>query len=1255
MSWLRLTLVAFSSMMLLILVLLGVLLFTSAGNQLIWQQLKASMPTLQGELVDGHLGRGLRLHGLRYDSPALEIQADDLTFDWRLASLLSGRLIIDDLVLSNGSLIYRSDAANDAPDEPEPTTQSGEADSLIYLPLDLQLKQLTVARLRIATPDVVVGVAQLQASASWQGTQLRLISSQSSDVDVQLLPSVPDPDAKPERPSAKPEALLREPFNEQKVRQQIETLPTVFFPFDLTVEQFAVQRARYHQVGFDTGLFDVSLQGQFVGTELTVDALDVAHSFGGLALQGTMSFVDYYPMQVTLKGLSKVDWLDKQLHGRRATLQVAGPLTDLQGKLGLDGKEGAELKLRLNTLAPDLPFETSLIWKQLQWPLRGEPDLRLLNGKLSASGHLSAYQMTLHSQSEILDLPHAKLDLSLKGSLQGVEIKPLSLTSPDGALALTGKLDWQRGVHWLGNLELKSGNLNSWLPELSGRIGAKLATEFVYRAPHWQLKIPSMQANGQLNGYPLALSGRLSGDDQQMWRFENIRLNSGSNRMLLDGALGRNWQARASLDATDLGLLHPELQGAVKAQFDLSGSAKQPVVKGQLQSERLILSGVRMHDLQAQGALTMGRIWQGDLQMSLGRLRSGSTRIQDLLLSLKGSEESHDLRLSFAGNPLASELRLHGQWRGKRWQGELSSGHFDTLIGRWQLDAPLSISVAASMRQVALGAQCWRSDDASLCLKAAELSGEQGDLDLALTQFATQKLRPLFPERMDWIATLGLEGRVGWRRGIPHANLALISEPGQLIADKFVSAYDKLSLSTSLDEQQGAVVLHFASRQLGRADINLLISDPMGERTLGGELAIHDLRLYSLAPLMDELKNTRGRINANGRMAGTLAKPLFYGKVTLQEGIIETSAELAKITDLSSELLIDGASARLSGRMKVGKGTMELTGRVSWAGDVPDGSITLLADTLEVGLAGYGRARVSSNLVLLFGQEIRLTGQVRIPWARILVKSLPDSAVSVSDDVEIVTKRRAAQPAKRVQLPIWLDLSVGLGGDVRLDALGLKTKLVGGLRLVQNPQVPLRADGVISLDDGRFKSFGQNLLIREGKLQFSGNPAAPYLLVKAERDPETMEDKDITVGVKVTGPVAQPKIEIYSEPQLAESEKLSYLLRGKSSTSSGTTSNDEAMTGILLGAGLSQANGVVSDIAETFGFSDVSLDSSGSGDETQVSISGYLMPGLQLQYGMGVFTSISEVRLRYELMPRLYVQVMSGLNQALDLFYKFEF
>ena len=71
MSWLRMTLVACSSLLLLMLVLVGLLLFTSMGNQLLWQQLKAALPTLQGELTDGHLGRWVTLKALRYEIPEL--------------------------------------------------------------------------------------------------------------------------------------------------------------------------------------------------------------------------------------------------------------------------------------------------------------------------------------------------------------------------------------------------------------------------------------------------------------------------------------------------------------------------------------------------------------------------------------------------------------------------------------------------------------------------------------------------------------------------------------------------------------------------------------------------------------------------------------------------------------------------------------------------------------------------------------------------------------------------------------------------------------------------------------------------------------------------------------------------------------------------------------------------------------------------------------------------------------------------------
>lgn len=1250
MSWLRLTFVALSSLLLLLLVLVGLLLFTAAGNQLLWQQLQSSQPTLQGELASGHLGQGWTFRHLDYRSSLLDVQADELRLKWQLGALLSGRLLIDEVQLDQGRIQIHP-LADPLPDpESEELLQTEPMDQLIQLPFGIQLKRLLVRDFVLTTPDVRVAVGRLQAAANWHGSRLQLEHADGADVDVALLPS-PKSSATKKETTAPP---LTKPFDARVVQQQIELLPKVFLPFTLEVEQFNVQRARYHQTGFDTGLFDVQARAGFEGVELRVAQLQVWHPWGELRLKGQMTFQDYYPMQFELQGLSKVPWLDKQLVGRQARLSAVGPLTDLQTKLVVEGTEGLTMKARLNTLAPDLPFETEAQWQTLQWPLKAA-EYALTKGTLRASGRLSDYRASLRSQVKVQELPISKLDVTLTGSLDGIALAPLNITTGHSHLGATGKLSWVRGIHWLGKLEAKSSNLQEWLPELSGRINGSVTSEFAQNDDHWQLKLPAIQASGQLNGYPLTLSGKLSGDDRMAWRFERIALNSGGNQLLLDGELASRWRLHGTLQAPKLDVLYPELGGAMSGQLSLSGNAQTPVIQASLQADEVSLAGTRLRQLALDVSMSLGTLWQGDAKLTLGRLRSGSQRLQDLELSITGTEKSHQIALQFQGKPIASTLALQGRWTGHQWQGELGSGQLETPIGPWHLVSPLTLAIAPSSPSVVLGSQCWRSEKSSFCVDATELSPQQGELNVALTDFATQTLQPFLPERMDWVGVLGLQGNVGWKQGIPHANLQLVSEPGKLIADEFASAYDQLAISTQLDAQQGKLELHFSSQQLGKADINLLLTDPMGERGLGGELSISHLRLYGIAPLFDELKRTRGRIDAKGRMAGTLSKPLFYGRVALSEGEVETSTELAVIKALHTELLIDGSRATLAGDMKVGKGTLALNGDVDWSQEPLSGQLRVRADTLEIGLAGYGRARVSSNLTLALGDTIRLEGQVQIPWARIKVKSLPDSAVSVSEDVEVVDPRRKTAPPPKAALPIWLDVSLGLGGDVQLDALGLKTKLVGGVRVVQDPETPLRVDGEIALNDGRFKSFGQNLLIQEGKLLFSGNPTAPYLLVKAERDPETMEDKDITVGVKVSGPASQPRIEIYSEPQLSQTERLSYLLRGKSSSSSGTTSNDEAMTGILLGAGLSQANGLVSGIVENFGFSDVSLDSTGSGDDTQVSISGYLMPGLQLQYGVGVFTSIGEVKLRYELMPRLYVQALSGLNQALDLFYKFEF
>ncbi|MGL4349165.1 MAG: translocation/assembly module TamB domain-containing protein, partial [Plesiomonas shigelloides] len=116
----------------------------------------------------------------------------------------------------------------------------------------------------------------------------------------------------------------------------------------------------------------------------------------------------------------------------------------------------------------------------------------------------------------------------------------------------------------------------------------------------------------------------------------------------------------------------------------------------------------------------------------------------------------------------------------------------------------------------------------------------------------------------------------------------------------------------------------------------------------------------------------------------------------------------------------------------------------------------------------------------------------------------------------------------------------------------------------------------------------------------------------------------------------------------------SYILRGEP-LDDGNSNDNGAMTSALIGIGLSQSSQLVGQIGQAFGISDLALDTQGVGDNSQVVISGYIMPGLQIKYGVGIFDSLAELTLRYRLMPSLYLQAVSGLNQAVDLIYQFEF
>lgn len=88
---------------------------------------------------------------------------------------------------------------------------------------------------------------------------------------------------------------------------------------------------------------------------------------------------------------------------------------------------------------------------------------------------------------------------------------------------------------------------------------------------------------------------------------------------------------------------------------------------------------------------------------------------------------------------------------------------------------------------------------------------------------------------------------------------------------------------------------------------------------------------------------------------------------------------------------------------------------------------------------------------------------------------------------------------------------------------------------------------------------------------------------------------------------------------------------------------------------MSQGSGLLTEVGDAIGLTDFGIDTEGAGDSSQVVVSAYVLPGLKVKYGVGLFDSLATITLRYRVLPRLYLEAASGVDQALNLLYQFDF
>jgi translocation and assembly module TamB len=414
----------------------------------------------------------------------------------------------------------------------------------------------------------------------------------------------------------------------------------------------------------------------------------------------------------------------------------------------------------------------------------------------------------------------------------------------------------------------------------------------------------------------------------------------------------------------------------------------------------------------------------------------------------------------------------------------------------------------------------------------------------------------------------------------------------------------------------------------------------------------------------------RGTLTSEVALSGTRGSPQYSGTLnadqlalrSVVDGIAFTNGLLrARFT--GERLTID--RFRLEGARGAAQGgTLEATGSAEWrplTGSTtrqPLIELQATADQLRVSSRVDRRLTLSGKLSLqLDGAALKVRGQLKADSAQI---TLPDDlAPSLSSDVVV---RGSGKPieepgAQRVQPDVQVEFD--LGPSFEVSGRGLQTRLAGQLSVRVTPAQPTpRLLGEVRTVSGTYRAYGQRLAIESGVLRFTGPFDDPTLDIVAVRPQAGVQgfgsSEGQRVGVQISGSAQAPRVRLFAEPDMPDSEKLAWLLLGRPASGAG------AEAAILQQAAMAllARNGSATDggLARAFGLDELSVrgeatNADGSANAAALTLGKRLSSDFYIAYERSLAGTLGTVSIFYDLSRRLTLRARAGEENAIDLIF----
>lgn len=1270
-----------------------VFLMTGKGQRTTLELADKLLESLTIGSVGGSLQDGLSLSDTKFVIDGVDISIGQANLHIGFRCLLTGEACLENLALKDTTVVV--DTTKLPPSQPN---KDNEPFTELNLPLGVSAKKIVLDNIQVKVDEMDITLVHFHSGISGKGRTVNLAPTELDGLTLSLAPAGAEQAVEKTQEIAKEVAkqtASRLDWAEIKAKlaQPILTKQApIKLPLDAAIPQLEVKNIRIEQKVKDKdGKFvaaksivkveSLSLQANADQEAVELSQLLLKSDRGNIHGNGLLTLAENYPLSWLLNADSPL-LTDLKIPASQAKVTLKG---ELFGKTSLDiqtsGAVKANLKGEVQLAEPKTPLNLYLTSDAVSYPFmpeKGAESLKLEKIDLSLRGDLLNYQLDTQVNTTGIGIPASRAHLKGHGEITQFNIDQLTLNALEGKVNLSGNVNWENGVAWDAKTDLNAINTKSlapeWVAELSGGLQSKGYAGRGENGSDWNVEVSNLDLNGSLLQKNLQLKGEIKSNHKTLLDVPAATLVYGENNIALKGILGDKSDFSAQINAPNLTGLLPKLAANIQGNVKLTGKVAEPNLDLDLTAKSLSYDQLNLQNLIAKGKVTTEKTIQGNVDINLAHLAYGDVKVENASLVASGNEANHNVKFSAKGNPVGANVQLSGKFDRLQqvWQGQLSQIAVESKeFGSFKTNQAVNVSYDNKQINANVSAHCWHNLKINLCFPQAFNAGQEGKVPFEIKQFNLATIQEVLNKNTQLSGIVNAKGDVAWfKNKPPQVNVELDSNALKLVqklegGNSFPLTLSPIKVNANLADNNLKLKTDIKVENNGRLSTDLVMNDVVNSRKLSGNIHIDQLTLRLIKPLLTGGESVDGNINARLTVGGSVTAPLLNGTLNLTELRAKANAIPFDVTGGHLALNFYGATSTLAGRVQTTESELRLDGDADWRRvDAWKTRVRAQANHFRVNVPNIAKVAFSPNIeVMATPRELILAGNIDIPWARIAVESLPESAVNVSSDEVIMDgsiKQKVSLAQRQIPqqttsgMAIKSNININIGNDVSINAYGLKSHINGTIAVRQGKQ-GLGLYGQVNLKNGRYASFGQDLLIRKGVISFAGLPSQPTLNIEAIRNPEAMEDPSVTAGIKVIGLADSPEVKVFSEPSMSQNEVLSYVLTGRSLDNSGDSGSSNSMAAALIGMSLSKSSKTVGAVGSTFGLNDLNVTTAGIGDNTKVEVSASLTPKFKVKYGVGIFAALTELTLRYNLAPRLYLQWVSSVNQAIDLMYRFEF